>query len=268
MDDLRAFYEANYSPSVSYLTVAGDISQSEAIDLFRPLEEKWAAKDVATPAYPEPTPQDRSSLYFVDFPGARQSEIRVGHLTLPRTHPDFFANSVMNYQLGGNFASILNMILREEKGFTYGAFSGFSGGTYPGTFRASSGVQSNATRESLEIFRDEIARYREGVSEETLTFTRDAMALSYARQFETLGALLGMLGEIAAYDLPFDFVAGEQAVIRDMTLERHQALAQQYLDTEHMIYLVVGDAQTQIPQLQSLGLGNPILLDTDGNRLR
>lgn len=135
-------------------------------------------------------------------------------------------------------------------------------------FRASSGVQSNATRESVEIFRDEIARYREGVSEETLTYTRDAMALSYARRFETLGALLGMLGQIAAYDLPFDFVEEEQAVIRDMTLERHQALAQQYLATEHMIYLVVGDAQTQIPQLRGLGLGNPILLDTDGNRLR
>jgi zinc protease len=268
MDDLRAYYEANYSPSVSYLTIAGVISQAEAIELFRPLEEKWAAKDVASPGYPEPAAQNRSSLYFVDIPGARQSQIYVGHLAIPRTHPDFFATSVMNYQLGGNFASVLNMILREEKGFTYGARSSFSGGKYPGMFRASAGVQSNATRESVEIFRDEIARYREGVSEETLTYTRDAMALSYARRFETLGALLGMLGQIAAYDLPFDYVAGEQALIRDMTLEQHQALAQQYLNTDHTIYLVVGDARTQLPELRGLGLGNPIMLDADGNRVR
>jgi zinc protease len=99
MDDLRAFYEANYSPSVSYLTVAGDLTQAEAIELFRPLEEGWAAKDVPAPTYPEPTPHDATSLYFVDIPGARQSQIYVGHLGLPRTHPDHFALSVMNYQL-------------------------------------------------------------------------------------------------------------------------------------------------------------------------
>ena len=77
-----------------------------------------------------------------------------------------------------------------------------------------------------------------------------------------------MLGQIAAYDLPFDYVAEEQAVIRDMTLEQHQALAQQYLNTDHTIYLVVGDAGSQLPERRGLGLGNPIMLDADGNRVR
>jgi len=182
MDDLQAFYGANFSPSVSYIAIAGDITQAEAIELFQPLEESWPAKDVTFSAYPEPQPQAGAALYFVDIPGARQSQIYVGHLGMARTDPDYFAATVMNYQLGGNFNSVLNMILREEKGFTYGARSSFVGRNFPGTFQGSSSVQSAATRESLEIFRDEVARYREGITEESLAFTKDALILSNARR--------------------------------------------------------------------------------------
>jgi zinc protease len=264
MDDLRDFYAENFSPSASYVTIAGDITQAEAVELFRPLEERWPAKEVPDLSFPEPQPQARTALYFVDIPGSRQSQIYVGQLALPRSDPDFFATSVMNYQLGGNFNGVLNMILREEKGFTYGAGSGFVGGLYPGTFQASSSVLSAATRESVEIFRDEIARYREGISEEDLTYTKDAMTLSNSRRFETAGSLLGMLGQIATYDLPFDYVAQEEETVRNMTLDRHRELAQRYLDPDRMIYLVVGDAETQLDSLRGLGLGNPILLDVNG----
>ena len=169
---------------------------------------------MAAATWPEPGPQAQTGLYFVDIPGARQSQIYVGHLGLPRTHPDFHAAGVMNYQLGGNFNGVLNMILREEKGFTYGAGSRFSGGLYPGTFSGSSSVMSAATRESVEIFRAEIARYREGISEEDLAYTKDAMILSNARRFETVGALVGMLNTIANYDEPFDYVMQEEQVTR------------------------------------------------------
>ncbi len=265
MDDLRAFYEGNFSPTVSYIAVVGDITQAEAIELFQPLEDAWAAKDVVEPSYAEPGPRTRPALYFVDVPGSRQSQIYVGQLALPRTHPDFHAATVMNYQLGGSFNGVLNMILREEKGYTYGASSGFSGGSYPGTFRGASSVMSQATKESVEIFRDEIARYREGISPEDLEFTKNALILSNARRFETGSTLLSMLNQIAAYDLPFDYVLQEEQTIRDMTLERHRELAQRYLDPNRMIYLVVGDAATQLAPLRQLGLGEPILLNVDGN---
>ena len=268
MDNLEAFYGANFSPSVSYIAIAGDITQAEAIELFQPLEESWPAKDVTFSAYPEPQPQAGAALYFVDIPGARQSQIYVGHLGLARTDPDYFSATVMNYQLGGNFNSVLNMILREEKGFTYGARSSFVGRNFPGTFQGSSSVQSAATRESLEIFRDEVARYREGITEESLAFTKDALILSNARRFETMGALLGMLNQIATYDMPFDYVLQEEQTTRGMTLEQHQALAQRYLNPDGMIYLVVGDAATQMAPLGSLGMGSPIQLDVNGNPVR
>ncbi|MCJ7628138.1 MAG: hypothetical protein MUO50_07090, partial [Longimicrobiales bacterium] len=100
--------------------------------------------------------------------------------------------------------------------------------------------------------------------EEDLAFTKDAMTLSNSRRFETAGSLLGMLGQIATYDLPFDYVAQEEETVRNMTLEQHRELAQRYLDVDRMIYLVVGDAATQLDALRGLGLGDPILLDVNG----
>ena len=264
LDDLKAFYGANYSPSVSYITIAGAITEAQAVALFRPLAESWPARDVALPEYPAPASQPRSMLYFVDMPGAKQSQIYVGHLGLPRTHDDYNATTVMNHRLGGSFNSVLNLILREEKGYTYGARSGFGGGHMPGTFTASSSVRSNATYESVEIFRDEIAKYRQGISADDLTFTKNALVQSNARRFETLPALLGMLDEIAMYGRPFDYVRQQENETRAMTLERHKELAQRYIDPDRMIYLVVGDAATQLRPLARLGLGSPMVLDVDG----
>jgi len=268
IDDLRSFYEANYSPSVSFIAIAGDITEAEAIALFQPLEEKWPAKDVALPEYGHPSPHPRSTVYFIDVPRAQQSQIYVGHLGPARTNPDFHAVTVMNHRLGGSFNSVLNLILREEKGFTYGARSGFGGGHMPGTFLASSSVMSDATLESAAIFRDQIAAYRQGIAEEDLTFTKNALSLSNARRFETLFALQGMLNEIGTYGLPFDYVAQEEAEIREMTLARHRDLAQQYIDMDHLVFVIVGDARTQLGRLRALGFGTPVLLDVNGNRVR
>jgi len=268
MDDLKGYYDSTFSPGVAHIAVAGDITQDEAVALFQPLAEAWPAKDVRQATWPEPQPQAATHLYFVDMPGARQSQIVVGQLGPSETDPDYHAVDVMNYQLGGSFNGVLNMILREEKGFTYGAGSRFTGGTYPGTFMAATSVQSTATRESVQIIRDEIARYREGISQEDLDFTKDAMILSNALRFETAGALVGMLNTIATYDRPYDYVLQEEQETRNMTLAGHQELAQKYLQPDRMVYLVVGDAATQMPQLRGLGLGNPIQLDIDGNPVR
>ena len=115
-----------------------------------------------------------------------------------------------------------------------------------------------------QIFKDEILRYREGVTEEDLAFTRGALIRSNARRFETLGALRGMLNQIGTYDLPFDYIKEREGVVRDMTLERHRELARMYINPDGMIYLVVGDAATQLERLAQLGFGIPILLDRTG----
>jgi len=264
IDDLKRYYEANLSPSVAHIAIAGDLSRNEALKVLSRLES-WERKDVTLPELPAPKPQDKTQLYFVDFPGAQQSQLRIGHLALPYAHPDFFATTVMNYKLGGSFNSVLNMILREEKGYTYGARSYFSGSLYPGLFSASSSVRSTATLDSVRIVRDELAKYREGISDQDLQFTKDALTKSNARRFEVLGALVGMLDEIATYGLPSDYIQKEERIVLDMTLDEHRKLARQYIQSDKMVYLVVGDAKTQMQGLTELGLGAPILLDREAN---
>ena len=261
IDDLKNFYTENFSPSVSYMSVVGDISKQNVTESLKSIEADWKAKKVTFPEFEKPSMPEEGKIYFVDVPGARQSVIRIGSLSMRYSDPDYYPAIVMNYKLGGSFNSFLNMILREEKGYTYGARSGFSGGLYPGTFYASSSVHSQATFESVQIFKEEMTKYREGISEEDLEFTKNSLIKSNAMQFETYGALLSMLDHIAAYGLPDDYVKKREDMVQDMTQERVKELAQKYIHPERMIYLVVGDAESQLIPLKKIGLGEPILIE-------
>jgi zinc protease len=265
IDELEYFYDRNFSPSVSHIAAVGNISEDKAIELFSSLDEKWGAKEVAFTEYPDPPDIKKSTLYFVNVPDAKQSQIRIGYLALAYTNPDYYAATVMNYKLGGSFNGILNLILREEKGYTYGARSRFSGTDYRGPFTAYAGVRSNATFESVQIFRDELTKYRAGLSDEDLAFTKNALIQSDARRFETLSALRRMLAEIATYGLPFDYVREREKIVQELTMEQHKALAEKYITPDNMVYVVVGDAKTQLKPLKKLGLGDPIVLSKDSD---
>ncbi len=268
LDDVKNYYKNNFAPQITNIVIAGNINKDKAVDEFKSLLENWDKHEVKFPELPAPQPLGTSVCYFIDFPGARQSEIRIGSVGPAFTDPDFFKATVMNYKLGGSFNGIVNMILREEKGYTYGARTYFSGTEYPGYFVASAGVQSNATLESAQIFRDEMNKYRNGVSAEDLDFTKNALIKSNALRFETLGALRGMLAQIAKYNLPFDYVIDQEKQIYGMTLEEHKELAQKFIQPDKMIYLIAGDKATQMDKLKELGFGDPILLDKDGNPVK
>jgi zinc protease len=261
MDDLKAYYENMLSPTLASLHLVGNIPVSEVKAAFEGIDSRWEPKEVKLPEIEIPGNPASSSIYFVDVPGAKQSVIQIGNLSPTRTHPDYDAIQTMNYKLGGSFSGVLNLILREEKGFTYGARSSFSGNNLYGTFQASSSVRSNATLESMQIFKGEMEKYREGISEEDLAFTKDALIKSNARQFENMGSLLRMLENISQYELPFDYISREQEVIRSMALDAHKSLAQKYIQPNRMYYVLVGDAATQLEPLKSLGLGDPVLVE-------
>ncbi|RXG15314.1 M16 family metallopeptidase [Leeuwenhoekiella aestuarii] len=267
IQDLKNYYNKYISPSVSRFHVVGDVSESQALAALDGLKENWEAKKVTIPEFPIKNDRDKASLYFVDVPNAKQSVINIGYIAMPRTDKDFYPAEVMNYKLGGSFSGNVNLILREEKGYTYGARSGFSGTKIPGTFTASSSVRTNTTGESVSIFKDEIANYKAGISEEDLAFTKNALIKSNARRFETQGSLLGMLQERSAYDLDPNYIAEEEATINNMTLEQHKELANKYLDESKMAYLVVGDAATQYQQFKDMGFDEVMLLDKEGNEV-
>jgi zinc protease len=268
MDDLKTFYQENFSPSVSRFHIVGKIDEATALNNLKDLEKRWEAKDVTIPEYPIANNRDKASLYFVDIPNAKQSVINIGYVALPRTDADFYPAEVMNYKLGGSFSGNVNLVLREEKGYTYGARTGFSGSKIPGTFTASSSVRTNTTGESVQIFKDQISKYKEGVSQEDLDFTKNALIKSNARRFETQFSLLGMLQEMSGYDLDADYIEKEEATVKNMTLEQHRELANKYLDESKMAYLVVGDAATQFNQFKNMDFDEVKLLDKEGEEVK
>ncbi|MDD4646292.1 MAG: insulinase family protein, partial [Bacteroidales bacterium] len=257
IDDLKAWYASNMTPSVANFHVAGNIKHDQVVKSLKDLAAKWPAKEVVFPAYPLPEPLQKSEICFVDVPGAKQSTIRIGNLAMAQSDPDYFPATVMNDHLGGNFLSLVNQVLREQKGFTYGAHTSFSGSFIPGTFTATSMVRSSATLESIQIFKSLMESYRNGISETDLTDTKNYLIKSYAQEFETLNALTGMLGQISMYNLPKDYVRLEQETIRNMTVDQHKALAQKYINPDKMVYVISGDAATQAEQLSALGFGKP-----------
>lgn len=260
IDDLKSYWEKYFSPSVARMVVAGAVDKERVTASLAGLTEHWKSKEVEIPVLPEVIPPAKSVIYFVDVADARQSVINIGAPSIPRSHPDFHGATVMNYKLGGSFNGVFNMILREEKGFTYGARSSFSGMRNFGSFSASSMVITRSTLESVEIFKNEMIKYRKGVTQEDIDFTRDALMKSNALRFETLASLVGMLNTMSIYDLPADYIKQEEAFIKSLTVEQHRELANKYVDPMRMYYVVVGDAATQLAPLQRVGFGRPVLL--------
>ncbi|NLN29971.1 MAG: insulinase family protein, partial [Bacteroidales bacterium] len=260
VDDLKDYYNKYFSPSTARLLVTGNVSQKEVETAFEKLGRKWMPKDIELPRITIPAPPEKSAVYFVDVPGAKQSVINIGAPSLPRTSPDFYSAFVANYKLGGSFNGVFNLILREEKGFTYGARSHFSGYRNFGIFSASSMVRTNSTLESVIIFKTEMEKYRENIPQEYVDFTKSALIKNNALSFETIRSLLSMLNNIASYGLPVDYIGQEEAFLTELTKEKLLELAKTFIDPSRMYYVVAGDAKTQLRELEKAGLGKPVLL--------
>lgn len=262
MDDLKAYYDTNLSPSVANLHIAGAVRSGDATRALQSLVQRWEAKDVSIPEIPIADEPADSRIYFYDVPNASQSVLRIGYLGMAETDSDYYAATVMNYVLGGGgFASRLTQELREGRGYTYGISSGFSGSNLPGPFSIGSGVRSNVTYEAIDVIRQILTEYPTTFSDEDLENTKSFLLKRNARAFETLGAKLGILQTMSSNNWSADYITEQEQIVRDMTRERISELAAQYADPSRMIYLVVGDARTQLQRLRALGFGEPVLIN-------
>ena len=263
ISDCKDFYNKYLSPSVARFLIAGDVEKQRVESALASLNRKWAAKDVKPAEINVPDAPEKSQIYFVDVPGAKQSVISIGAPTLPRTNPDFYPMVVANYKLGAREASIAGLwmqIIREQKGFTYGAYSSVNGFRNWGYFVASSRVRTNATLESVNMFKTEMEKYRQTMPQDYIDFTVSGMMKSNARRFETLGSLVDYLNNVSEYNLPLDYIKNEQAYLKNLTQEKQLEIVKKYLDPSRMYYVVVGDAKTQLEDLEKVGLGKPILV--------
>jgi zinc protease len=269
LDDLKNYYNKFISPSVSKLLVVGDISKENVTQSLAKLNQNWEAKEVTIPEYKTPDAPEKPTVYFYDIPNAKQSVLLFGAPALAATDEDYYPASVMNYILGGGgFASRLTQELREGKGYTYGIRSGFSGTNAKGAFTISSGVRSNVTLESAQLVKKILEEYPTTFSDKDLETTKSFLIKSNARAFETSRAKLNMLTNISDYGMSPDYVKDREKIVNNMTKERITELANKYVNPEKMIWLVVGDAETQFDRMKELGYGEPVMLNKRQEKIK
>jgi len=266
LDDVKAYYK-NFSGFNSVLAVSGDIDQVNALKKLNFLNKLQSANTMPQAKYKLPE-IDKTRLYFVDKKGAPQSEIRVGNLSLAYdATEEFFKSNIMNYSFAGAFNSRVNFILREVKGFTYGARGGFGGNKFVGPYTIGAGVKANTTDSSVVIIMDELKKYSEGgITAEELEFTKNAMAQADALKYESPQQKLGFVKRILDYNLDKTYVAKQGEIIKTITKAEIDALAKKNLPYNNMVILVVGDKATNFEKLSKLGY-EIIELDVNGNKV-
>ena len=264
LEDLRSYYDTVFSPTDATFHVAGAVSQNRAEGALAGLTERWAAKQVTLPTQPDPPATEGGTVYFVDVPGAKQSVLMAGRLALPADDPDWTRLDFANERIGGSSSGRLFQLLRIEKGYTYGATSRIGNTLEIAPWVAQTSVRANVTLESLELLRDQIRNYADTFTEEDVAVTQNQVIKGNTRAFESLNAKLGLLRQMSRLGRPADFVERDQETLLGMTLADFREVIREHLDESQMIYVVVGDAETQLGRMTELGYGEPVVLDIYG----
>lgn len=263
-DDLAGFWRRHYLPSNAALIVSGAITRDALLALASARFGAWP-RAVATPPDPGPPAGSKARLVIVDKPGAPQTALRVTTLATSRKTPDYPALQVMNAALGGLFSSRINLNLREDKGYSYGVFSGFRYSRTPGPFAIAGSVRSDVTGAAVsEIFKEVRGVRDQALPAAELAGARDSQVYSLPGQFDTNSGIGASLAETYVFDLPPDYWRNLPGQLRRVTAAQVQAVADKYLQPEGMKVIAVGDRAKILPQLQQLGLGQPELRNADG----
>jgi len=267
--DVERWYQSRFHPSDAVLVVVGDTTLQEILPRLERLFSSWApgkaqAKDLAL-ARKAAAPR----LYLVDRPGSVQSVILAGMAAPPRANPDEIAQGVVNRVLGGNFTSRINMNLRENKHWTYGARTGLADARGPRLFFASAPVQSDKTKEAVQEIQQELSGIvgARPVTADELAAAKGSLTLTLPGRWETGNAVAGSVVEVVTYGLGDGYYDAYAGKVRGLTTEQVAAAAK-FIQPDQVVWVVVGDRAKIEKGLSELGLGAPVLLDPDGTPVR
>ncbi len=262
--DLVDFYKKNYVPNNAAIVMGGDITLAEAQAKLERAFKNWKQGTVAAPPIAAPKGPERTTVYLVDKPGAAQSMVYVGHLGIVPTSPDRLSCAVFNNALGGYGASgRLYKNLREEKGYTYGAFSNFAWRKHTGPFVSSASVQTKVTKDAVSEFVREIRELvtTRPLSDEELAFSKTSLIQQFPQAFETMNDMVGGLYSLVSQGLPMDYWQTYQSRLKAIDAAAVQAATQKYVHPDGLVIVVVGDKATIESGLKELNLGEVISID-------
>jgi zinc protease len=265
-EHIASFYESRYLPGGVTVIVAGDVTVERAEELTRAALGDWTGG-----APPRVTADDvpgrrGREVHLITKTDAPQSELRIGHVGIPRNHPDFFPVNVMNAVLGGLFNSRINLNLREVHGYTYGAFSAFEWRRQAGPFVVHTAVKSDITDAAAREVLLEIDRIRnEPISPDELSLATSYLDGVFPIRFETTAAIAAALAVLVVHGLPEDYYDSYRERVRSMTAEQILAAAQNYLHPEALQMVVVGDPSAIRGKLEAMQFGSITVYDAQGN---
>jgi zinc protease len=269
LQDIENYYK-NYMTSQGVkVVIVGDVKQEEVIPKLAFLD-KLPNKKVDMPKVNGlATNIDKTKVYMVDIPKAAQSQFRVGYATGLKYDAtgDYYKSRLMNYALGGDFNSRLNLNLREDKGWTYGARSSFTADEYTGDFEFSSGIRADATDSALVEVMKELKNYSEnGITEAELGFMKNSLGQRDALLYETGFQKAGFIGRILDYNLPANYVDQQNKLLAKLTKKEIDAVAKKMISPDKMNILLVGDKAKILEGVKKLGY-EIIELDADGKKI-
>ena len=254
IDDVKGFYQTYFSPAKASLVMVGDINKTDFLKKLWPLKA-WKGNDYKINGdynFPEVTP---NKIYFVDLPDASQSVIKLSRRAMTYDAiGEHFKATLMNYPLGSAFNSRINLNLREDKGYTYGASSYFSAGKTLGRFSAGASVKKDHTYDSIMEIEKELKNYQStGLTPSEVTFMRQAISQNEALSFETPSQKSGFLRQLLQFNLPTNYGEQQSEIIQNISIEQLNTIAETEL-AKPMQWIIVGDGQVVKSQLEKLNL--------------
>jgi zinc protease len=255
-EDVESFYRANYLASGTTVIIAGDVTRESARNLVTVAFSSIGSGTLKRPELSAAPRSDIRKLHLVSKVDAPQSELRIGHVGLPRLHPDFFPTVVMNAVLGGLFGSRINLNLREVHGYTYGASSYFDWRRQPGPFAVSTAVASDVSAAALREILLEIDRIRsERIADSELSLAKDYLEGIFPIRYETTSAIASALASLVIYHLPADYYDAYRRNIHAVSADAVLAAARAHIHPDRLQTVVVGDAAAIRESLAQLELG-------------
>jgi zinc protease len=265
LSDVESYYSNYMTSQNAELVVVGDVTESEILGKLGFLN-KLPKKEIKLPAIPAPSNVDKTRIYLVDVPKAAQTEFRVGGVTGLKYDAtgEYYRLMLSNFALGGGFNGRVNINLREDKGWTYGARTNAMGNKYTGEFYFSSGIRANATDSAVVEVMKELNNYADkGITDEELKFMKSALGQRDALLYETGFQKAGFIGRIQDYDLPADYVDEQNRILANLTKEEVDRVAAKWIKPQTTNILLVGDKAKILPGLQKLGY-EIVELDVNG----
>jgi len=263
--DIQYYYDNYMTTQGTEVVVVGDITEEEILPKLSFLNN-LPKKKIDIPTIAAVPAVEKTKVYLVDIPKSAQTEFRVGYVTGLKYDAtgEYFKAGLMNYAFGGTFNSRVNMNLREDKGWTYGARSAVTGDKQTGLFGFESGIKVNATDSAVVEIVKEMKEYSEkGITDDELTFMKSAIGQRDALRYETGVQKAGFIGNILDNNLPADYVDQQNNIIKNISKSEIDALAKRWINPDKMNILVVGDKAKILESLQKLGY-EIVELDTDG----